>query len=101
MTTTQGRLESIYPAQLAIINNIAAYVRDLQRATSSKLLDLFASLSAPAFLLEKESNHHLLEQLLQAINTVLEHQLEGMPPVGLCAVSGLRLDARVFVAFVP
>jgi hypothetical protein len=78
MTTTQGRLESIYPALLAIVNNIAPYVRDLQRATSSKLLDLFGSLSSATFLLEKESNHLLLEQLLQAINAILEHQIESM-----------------------
>ncbi|KAK5116136.1 hypothetical protein LTR62_008462 [Meristemomyces frigidus] len=76
MTTTQGRLESIYPALLAIVNNIAPYVKDLQRATSSKLLELFGSLSAPTFLLEKESNHLLLEQLLQALNAILEHQVE-------------------------
>ncbi|EMC94101.1 hypothetical protein BAUCODRAFT_74343 [Baudoinia panamericana UAMH 10762] len=75
MTTTQGRLESIYPALLAIINNVAPYALEIQRATSSKLLDLFASLSSPTFLLEKEGNHHLLEQMLQIINAVLEHQL--------------------------
>jgi len=78
MTTTQGRLESIYPALLAIINNIAPYVRDLQRATSSKLLDLFASLSSPRYLLEKEGNHAMLLSLLQAMNAILEHQYEGM-----------------------
>ncbi|KAK3679782.1 hypothetical protein LTR78_000158 [Recurvomyces mirabilis] len=76
MTTTQGRLESIYPALLATINNIAPHVRDLQRATSSKLLELFGSLSTPDFLLEKEANHLLLEQLLGALNAILEYQVE-------------------------
>ncbi|KAK5120846.1 hypothetical protein LTR85_005913 [Meristemomyces frigidus] len=76
MTTTSGRLESIYPALLAIVNNIAPYVRDLQRATSSKLLDLFAQISSPKFLLEKESNHHMLQLLLQAMNAILEHQFD-------------------------
>ncbi|KAK0356729.1 hypothetical protein LTS02_002788 [Friedmanniomyces endolithicus] len=74
MTTTQGRLESIYPALLAIVNNIAPNVRDLQRATSSKLLDLFISMSSPSFLLEKEPNHQLLMQLLQAMDAILEYQ---------------------------
>ena len=78
MTTTQGRLESIYPALLAIITNLAPYVRDLQRATSSKLLDLFISMSSPTFLLEKEANHLLLMQLLEAMNAILEYQFEGM-----------------------
>jgi len=77
MTTTQGRLESIYPALLAIVNNIAPYVQDLQRATSSKLLDLFASLSSPVYLLEKEGNHVMLLSLLQAMNAILEHQYAG------------------------
>ncbi|KAK1060650.1 hypothetical protein LTR74_011665 [Friedmanniomyces endolithicus] len=74
MTTTQGRPESIYPALLAIVNNIASNVRDLQRATSSKLLDLFISMSSPSFLLEKEPNHQLLMQLLQAMDAILEYQ---------------------------
>ena len=78
MTSTQGRLESIYPALLAILSNIAPFVRDLQRATSSKLLDLFISMSSPTFLLEKEPNHQLLMQLLQAIDAILEYQAEGM-----------------------
>ncbi|KAK4541104.1 hypothetical protein LTR36_008329 [Oleoguttula mirabilis] len=76
MTTTSGRLESIYPALLAVVNNIAPYVRDLQRATSSKLLDLFAQISSPKFLLEKDSNHHMLQLLLQAMNAILEHQFD-------------------------
>ncbi len=77
MTTTQGRLESIYPALLAIVHNIAPNVRDLQRATSSKLLDLFISMSSPSFLLEKEPNHQLLMQLLQAMDAILEYQAAG------------------------
>lgn len=77
MTTTAGRLESIYPALLAIISNIAPYTKNIQRATSSKLLDLYVQMSSPKFLLEKETNHHMLQLLLQAINGILEHQYEG------------------------
>lgn len=78
MTTTQGRLESMYPALLAIINNIAPSVQNLQRATSSQLIDLFTSMSSPKFLLEKEGNHAMLLSLLQAMNALLEHQYEGV-----------------------
>ncbi|RMZ21682.1 hypothetical protein D0859_14305 [Hortaea werneckii] len=78
MTTTGGRLESIYPALLAIIGNVAPYCKNLQRATSSKLLDLFVQMSSPKFLLEKETNHTMLQLLLQAMNAILEHQFEGM-----------------------
>ena len=74
LTTTKGRLESIYPALLAIVNNIAPYVQDLQRATCTKLLDLFISFSSPAFLLANESNHTLLLSLLEAMCAVLDHQ---------------------------
>lgn len=74
LTTTKGRLESIYPALLAIVNNIAPYVQDLQRATCTKLLDLFISFSSPAFLLANETNHTLLLSLLEAMSAVLDHQ---------------------------
>ena len=74
LTTTKGRLESIYPALLAIVNNIAPYVQDLQRATCTKLLDLFISFSSPAFLLANDSNHTLLLSLLEAMSAVLDHQ---------------------------
>ncbi|RMY61613.1 hypothetical protein D0863_11219 [Hortaea werneckii] len=79
MTTTGGRLESIYPALLAIIGNVAPYCKNLQRATSSKLLDLFVQMSSPKFLLEKETNHTMLQLLLQAMNAILEHQFEANP----------------------
>jgi len=76
MTTTHGRLETMYPSLLAIINNIAPYVQDLQRASSSKILDLFVQVSSPKFLLEKEYNHNTLISLLRAINAILENQFE-------------------------
>ncbi|KAK6439333.1 hypothetical protein LTR95_004458 [Oleoguttula sp. CCFEE 5521] len=76
MTTTKGRLETVYPALLAIIGNIAPYVRDLQRATSSKLLDLFLSLASPTFLLSGGENHKMLSSLLESLNAILEHQYE-------------------------
>ena len=71
-------LESLHPALLAIINNIAPYVQDLQRATSSKLLNAFATMSQPSFLLANETNHVLLFSLLDAVNAILENQYEGM-----------------------
>lgn len=76
LTTTKGRLESIYPALLAIINNIAPYVQDLQRATCTKLLDLFISFSSPVFLLANDSNHTLLLSLLEAMCAILDHQYD-------------------------
>ncbi|KAI9744171.1 MAG: hypothetical protein M1818_002323 [Claussenomyces sp. TS43310] len=79
ITTSQGRLSAIYPALLAVINNIAAYVQNLSAATSSKLLELFTSMSSPSFLLANDSNHDLLQSLLESMNSVIEHQFSHNP----------------------
>lgn len=74
ITGSKGRLDAIYSALLAIINNVAAYVQHLSAAASSTLLQLFASMSSPSFLLANETNHALLQSLLESINAVIEHQ---------------------------
>ncbi|KAH8423569.1 Hid1 family protein [Aspergillus melleus] len=79
ITGSKGNLNAVYPALLAIINNIAAYVENLSPAACSKLLQLFASMSAPSFLLANESNHGLLSSVLESINTILEHQFTKNP----------------------
>lgn len=78
MTTSKGKLDAVYPALLAIINNIAAYAEHLSPTACSKILQLFASMSAPSFLLANETNHTLLSSLLEFINAVLEHQFTSM-----------------------
>ncbi|KAJ4377616.1 hypothetical protein N0V83_000443 [Neocucurbitaria cava] len=79
LTSGKGKLDAIYPALLAILNNIAAYVQNLGRAPSSKLLQLFASMSSPSFLLANENNHALLHSLLDALNAMVEHQYQHNP----------------------
>ncbi|KAF2626282.1 hypothetical protein BU25DRAFT_459427 [Macroventuria anomochaeta] len=79
LTTGKGKLDAIYPALLAILNNVAAYMQNLGRAPSSKLLQLFASMSSPSFLLANENNHTLLHSLLEAINAMVEHQYQHNP----------------------
>src|SRR5438034_1417826 len=74
MTSSKGKLDSVYPALLAIINNIGAYVEHLSATACSKLLQLFVSMSSPSFLLANETNHMLLSSLLEFMNAVLEHQ---------------------------
>lgn len=56
------------------MNNIAAYVENLGPQSSSKLLHLFALMSAPSFLFANESNHTLLQSLLESMNAIIEHQ---------------------------
>ncbi|KAI6249112.1 Ubp5-interacting protein [Erysiphe necator] len=79
ITTSKGKLTAIYPALLAVINNVAAHLEDLSVSTSSKLLHLFASMSSPGFLLANESNHNLLHSLLDSINIILEHKFTENP----------------------
>ena len=79
LTTGKGRLDAIYPALLAILNNIAAYVQNIGRASSSKLLQLFASMSSPSFLFANENNHTLLHSLLEVLNAMIEHQYQHNP----------------------
>jgi hypothetical protein len=79
ITGSKGKLDAIYPALLAIVNNVAPYAQHLSTSTSSKLLQLFASMSAPSFLLANETNHSLLQSLLESINAVVEHQYTTNP----------------------
>ncbi|KAL2176326.1 high-temperature-induced dauer-formation protein-domain-containing protein [Thermothelomyces heterothallicus CBS 202.75] len=79
ITTSQGRLTAIYPALLAVINNIAAYLEGLGAPTCAKIMQLFNSMSSPSFLLANETNHRLLRSLLEAINAIIEHQYNKNP----------------------
>ena len=74
MTASKGKLDAVYPALLAIINNVAAYTENLSPSASSRLLQLFASMSSPSFLLANETNHTLLQSLMESINAMIEHQ---------------------------
>ncbi|RMZ78807.1 hypothetical protein DV738_g3577, partial [Chaetothyriales sp. CBS 135597] len=79
ITGSKGRLEAIYPALLAIINNVSAYAQNLSMPTCSKLMQLFTSMSTPSFLLANETNHTLLQALLESLNAILEHQYAANP----------------------
>ncbi|KAK7749419.1 hypothetical protein SLS62_008163 [Diatrype stigma] len=41
ISTSQGKLSAIYPALLAVINNIAAYLEGISGTSSAKLIQLF------------------------------------------------------------
>jgi High-temperature-induced dauer-formation protein len=75
----RSNLEAIYPALLAILNNVAPHVENLGRATSSKFLQLFSTMARPEFLLANETNHQLLQSLLEALNAIIEHQFSKNP----------------------
>ncbi|EWC43393.1 hypothetical protein DRE_07692 [Drechslerella stenobrocha 248] len=79
ITSSKGRFGAIYPPLLAIISNVAPYVQNLSSAASTKLVQLFTSMSSPSFLLANESNHALLHSLLEAMNSIIEHQYSSNP----------------------
>ena len=76
MTASSGRLDAVYPALLAIINNIAPHVADLNPTASLKLMQLFAIMSSPDFLFANETNHELFKSLLEAFNAIIEYEYE-------------------------
>ena len=98
ITGSKGKLDAIYPALLAVIGNIAPYCTELSASTSSRQLALFASMSAPSFLFANETNHSLLQSLLEAINSVVEHQYIANPNLVYAILkSKRRVEAlRVF-----
>ncbi|KAI9686753.1 MAG: hypothetical protein M1822_002812 [Bathelium mastoideum] len=73
------KLDAIYPALLAVVNNIAPYMENISRATSSKIINLFSYMSSPSFLLANETNHSLLHSLLESMNAIIEHQFQKNP----------------------
>lgn len=79
--TSKGKLDTIYPALLAVVNNVASHAADLNTSTSSKLMQLFSVMSSPEFLFANESNHELLTSLLEAFNAIIENQYESMSNV--------------------
>ncbi|KAI1108106.1 high-temperature-induced dauer-formation protein-domain-containing protein [Nemania sp. NC0429] len=76
ITRSQGKLAAIYPALLAVVHNSAAYLEGISGTTSSKLIQLFNSMSSPSFLLAHDTNHVLLSSLLESMNAIIEHQYE-------------------------
>ncbi|KAL9073055.1 MAG: hypothetical protein Q9157_004880 [Trypethelium eluteriae] len=87
---TKFKLDAVYPALLAVINNIAPYIENLGRSTSSKLIHLFSYMSSPSFLLANETNHTLLNSLLESMNAIIENQYHKNPMFVLSIVRSKR-----------
>ncbi|RYO86407.1 hypothetical protein DL766_007844 [Monosporascus sp. MC13-8B] len=79
ISTSQGKLSAIYPALLAVVNNVTAYLEGISGTSGAKLVQLFISMSSPSFLLANESNHDLLRSLLESMNAILEHRYQQNP----------------------
>ncbi|KAM4056286.1 high-temperature-induced dauer-formation protein [Hirsutella rhossiliensis] len=90
ITTSQGSFAAVYPALLAVINNIAPHVEGLSTAASAQLMHLFSSMSSPSFLLANETNHTLLHSLLESINGTVEHKYRENPELILAIVKNKK-----------
>ncbi|KAH8177240.1 high-temperature-induced dauer-formation protein [Sarocladium implicatum] len=90
ITTSQGKLKAVYPALLAVINNIAPHVEQLNASTSSELLQLLSSMSSPSFLLANETNHTLLFALLEAICSIVENKYQKNPQLLLAILKNRK-----------
>jgi hypothetical protein len=77
MTTSKGNQDTVNPALLIILNNVASHIKHISPSASSKVIQLFSSMSAPSFLLANDSNHTLLASLLDFINAIVEHGFNG------------------------
>jgi High-temperature-induced dauer-formation protein len=94
ITGSKGKLDAVYPALLAIINNVAPHLENLNALSSLKLLQLYNSMSSPSFLLANETNHDLLASLLEAMNAIIEHKYtENTTFVGLILKHRKRFEA--------
>ncbi|KAI7852075.1 high-temperature-induced dauer-formation protein-domain-containing protein, partial [Circinella umbellata] len=79
IATSRGSLSTLYPALILTITNISPYLKNLSVTSSSKLMALFGSMSAPGFLLADEANHRLVGYLLEAFDNIIQYQFSDNP----------------------
>jgi len=70
------QLEALYDCFLTIISNISPYV-NCSLNSAIHLIRLFAKLSQPSFLLQKERNHRFVFFLLETFNNIIQYQYQG------------------------
>lgn len=76
IATTPG-LNPLFPALTISIANVAPHLRNVGVQASTRLMQLFKAFSAPNFLLAEEGHPRLVYYLLETINSILYHQLNG------------------------
>ncbi|KAG6004168.1 hypothetical protein E4U21_001348 [Claviceps maximensis] len=90
ITRSQGNFAAIYPALLAVINNIAPHIENLGASGSSQLMHLFSSMSSPSFLLANETNHQLLHSLMESICAIIDNKYRQNPELLLAIVKNRK-----------
>lgn len=79
IATSKGQLVSLYSALFMTLANIAPHAKNLSVVASTKLIQLFSSISQPSFLFANDSNFRLLQYLLEVLNAVIEHNFNDNP----------------------
>ncbi|KAG6041125.1 hypothetical protein E4U41_005928 [Claviceps citrina] len=90
ITWSQGSFSAIYPALLAVINNIAPHIENLGASGSSQLMHLFSSMSSPSFLLANETNYQLLHSLMESISSIIDNKYRQNPELVLAIVKNRK-----------
>lgn len=90
ITRSQGSFAAIYPALLAVINNIAPHIENLGASGSSQLMHLFSSMSSPSFLFANENNHQLLHSLMESISAIIDNRYRQNPQLLLAIVKNRK-----------
>ncbi|KAG6186745.1 hypothetical protein E4U23_005703 [Claviceps purpurea] len=90
ITRSQGSFAAIYPALLAVINNIAPHIENLGASGSSQLMHLFSSMSSPSFLLANETNYQLLHSLMESISAIIDNRYRQNPHLLLAIVKNRK-----------
>jgi len=79
VASTSGNLSFLYPALVISLANSAPYFKNLTVTSSTRLIQLFTSFSAPLFLLADEGHPRLLFFMLDIFNSVILHHLSENP----------------------
>ncbi|KAG5974043.1 hypothetical protein E4U56_005028 [Claviceps arundinis] len=90
ITRSQGSFAAIYPALLAVINNIAPHIENLGASGSSQLMHLFSSMSSPSFLFANETNYQLLHSLMESISAIIDNKYRQNPQLLLAIVKNRK-----------
>ena len=70
-------LKPLYKSLISIISNSAPYAKNLSKASSEAILELFKKFSKPSFLKESEGNCKILTNLCEGINYILQYHDDG------------------------
>lgn len=76
-----GPLNTAFPGLVVALANAAAHFRELDVASSVRLLRLFKAYCDPVFLLSDEGNPRFLFFMLEAMNSMVTHHMSENPHV--------------------